>query len=65
MEEIILGFVKGLSIYDRLLMSWRLHRLGCFFVPPKFESYKQEHQTHWKQFEQKDGSKSFSIQNYV
>ena len=31
---------KGLSIYDGLLMMSRLHRFGCFFVPPIFESYK-------------------------
>ena len=34
------GHTKGLSIYDGLLMMSRLHRFGCFFVPPIFESYK-------------------------
>ena len=31
--------VKGLSIYDGLLMMSRLHHFGCFFVTPIFESY--------------------------
>ena len=32
--------IKGLSIYDSLLMISGLHQFGCFFIPPIFESYK-------------------------
>ena len=37
-EKTYKKFIKGLSIYDGLLMMSGLHRLRCFFVPPKFES---------------------------
>ena len=40
LHSIIARRVKGQSIYDGLLMMSRLHRFGCFFVPPIFESYK-------------------------
>ena len=58
-----LGFgkwqTKGLSIYDGLLMMSRLHRFGCFFVPPIFESYKKEHQLQCSQFEKKTNQSQF------
>ena len=40
LENASLKSAKGLSIYDGLMMMSRLHRFGCFFVPPIFESYK-------------------------
>ena len=50
---------KALSIYDGLLMMSRLHRFGCLFVPPIFESYKKEHQLQCSQFEKKTNQSQF------